>query len=63
MKKNTIYRSFDQKGRFQQSYSGQLDGAFQWAVDCAKRTSGTVKKVEFDAKGGEISSEQVYPIV
>jgi len=37
-----IYRVFNHKEDYQQSYSPSLDGSLDWAIDCAKRTNGKV---------------------
>jgi hypothetical protein len=36
------YRVFDKKNNFHQSYDGILQGAEQWAKDCAKKIGGYV---------------------
>ena len=40
-----IYRVYNRKGQFHHCYSGQLDGAREWAIDCAKVVSGSVREV------------------
>lgn len=47
--KNVRYRVFDSKGNYHQSYSSQLDGAFSWARDCAKRVGGYVQESSGDS--------------
>jgi len=45
--KNEVkYRVYDSKGNYQQSYSGNLDGGYNWARDCAKRVGGYAVKYE-----------------
>jgi hypothetical protein len=36
------YRVFDKKNNLHQSYDGILQGAEQWAKDCAKKIGGYV---------------------
>lgn len=39
------YRVFDGKDNYHQSYSSELNGASDWARDCARRVNGYVKEV------------------
>lgn len=39
------YRAYDNKGRYQQSYSAEFPDAFSWAIQCASQTKGSVKEV------------------
>lgn len=59
--KNIIYRVKDKKGKYQQSYSETLNGAYSWAVSCAELTKGTVHKDTVNEFGLTESSEKVYP--
>tara|TARA_B110000285_G_C14612389_1_gene375503 strand:- start:184 stop:384 length:201 start_codon:yes stop_codon:yes gene_type:complete len=59
--KNTIYRVFNNKGKYQQSYSGLLPDSHKWAVQCADLVNGEVYKVIVDKKGQAESSSKVFP--
>lgn len=59
--KETKYRVYDQKGHFQQTYSAQLDGAFSWARDCAKRVNGYVLEVSLE-DGAETETKTVLDL-
>jgi hypothetical protein len=56
-----IYRVLNGKGKYQQSYSSALEGAYSWAVDCASLTNGEVYKVTLNEKGETGSSSKIYP--
>ena len=58
---NIIYRVKNKKGKYQQSYSGLLSGAYSWAVSCAEVTNGSVYKDTLNSLGFTESSEKVYP--
>lgn len=45
---NTIYRVFDKKDRYHQSYSPKLKGSRRWAVDCASSVQGRVEECVLD---------------
>jgi hypothetical protein len=55
--KEVKYRVFDTNGNYQQSYSGQLSGAFNWAKECAKRVNGYI--IELVSENGIESSSEV----
>lgn len=55
--KEIKYRVFDSKGNYQQSYSDQLAGGYNWARDCAKRMSGYI--VEHVLEDGKETSASV----
>ncbi len=57
--KEVVYRVYDNKNNYQQSYSAQLVKSFDWARDCANRTNGTVHEVTLE-HGKEISSKVLY---
>lgn len=59
---NIIYRVFDKKNKYQQSYSSKLKDAYSWAVICADLTNGTVHKDTLSEKGLTKSSSVVYPL-
>lgn len=58
---NKIYRVFNKKGKYQQSYSPQLKDAYSWAIDCAVITNGEVHEVTLNEYGFEETSVKVYP--
>jgi len=39
-----IYRVFDNKNNYSQSYSSKIDNAFSFARDCALRVAGRVEE-------------------
>lgn len=62
MKNKTIkFRVFDSKGNYQQSYSGEIVGGFNWAKDCAKRMSGYIVEHVFEDEK-EISSSVIFDL-
>jgi hypothetical protein len=61
MEENKIYRVYDNKGRYKQSYSAELRESYSWATDCAKIEKGFVSEDVIDEKGEKISSKTVYP--
>jgi len=58
--KNIIYRVYDKKGRYQQSYSAKLAGSRSWAVDCATLLKGCVKEDSLDEKGAVEKSQNIF---
>ena len=50
------YRVYNQKGQYHHCYSNQLDGARDWAIDCAKSVHGSVKEVSEKGEEQEIFS-------
>lgn len=58
---NVIYRVFDKKNKYQQSYCPKLEDAYSWAVSCADITKGFVRKDILSEKGLTESSTVVYP--
>lgn len=44
--KNIIYRVYDHKNNYTQSYSSINAEAFKWACDCATRVNGRVDQVD-----------------
>lgn len=56
-----IYRVFDKKGKYQQSYSDCLAGGYSWAVDCADLLKGEVYKVTLNENKETETSLKVYP--
>lgn len=60
--KQTKYRVFDKKGRYQQTYDAVLDGAKDWAVTCAKRTQGKVMEISL-VNGKEVGEKEVFSCI
>ena len=58
MKKKYMYRVYDHKDNYIQTYSSELDGGYQWARDCATRMSGRVDQV--DESAPEEKSETIF---
>lgn len=58
---NVIYRVFDRKDKYQQSYSPKLQDSYSWAVSCADLVKGFVRKDVLNDKGLTESSAVVYP--
>lgn len=59
--KDIIYRVFDRKGKYQQSYSSKLPDSYQWAIDCASLINGKVNKSIINEKGETESETRVFP--
>jgi len=59
-KENIIYRVFNKKGRYHQSYSPKLKDAKIWAIDCAAMVKGFLKEDVLNDKGDTISSEIIF---
>lgn len=57
---NTLYRVYDKKGRYQQSYSSKLQGARSWAIDCATLLKGVVKEDCLNEKGLTEKSQNIF---
>lgn len=53
------YRVFDGKDNYQQSYSSELNGANNWARDCARRVNGYVKEIVV-SNGADISEKVIF---
>lgn len=61
--KNEVkYRVYDPKGNYQQSYSGNLDGGYNWARDCAKRVGGYVMKYVLTSDNQPVSEELIIDL-
>jgi hypothetical protein len=58
--KEKKYRVFDRKDKYQQTYSPELEGGLDWAIQCAAHTQGRVDEVTFE-NGEVISSKTIYP--
>ena len=56
-----MYRVFNKKGDYQQSYSLKLKDSLDWAIDCAKRTNGDVYLCEIEG-GATQNKTKVYPL-
>jgi|TARA_R100000655_G_scaffold49128_2_gene86652 hypothetical protein len=46
--KNKHYIVYNRAGEYHHSYNANLDGALNWAIDCAKTVRGSVKEVVED---------------
>lgn len=57
---NILYRVYDKKGRYQQSYSSKLNGSRSWAVDCAILLKGCVKEDLINDKGLTEESKKIF---
>ena len=57
---NIIYRVYDKKGRYQQSYSPKLKDSRSWAIDCASILKGCVKEDTIDEKGFTEKSKKIF---
>lgn len=57
---NVIYRVFDKKNRYHQSYSPKLANARSWAIDCAISAKGVVKEDVLDDSGVTQSSKVIF---
>ena len=61
MNENKIYRVFDRKKRYRQSYSAKLRDSYSWALDCAKIEKGFVYEDTINQAGEKIKSVLVFP--
>ena len=52
--KKTLYRVYNSKGEYHHAYNSILDGALEWAIDCAKTVNGCVKEVLEDGTEKEL---------
>jgi hypothetical protein len=57
-KEPSMYRVFDNKNNYIQSYSDKLDGGFQWAKSCATRMNGRVDQICVENK--EEKAETIF---
>jgi len=57
---DTIYRVFDKKNKYQQSYSPKLKDAYSLAVSCADSAKGIVREDVLGKAGLTESSKVVY---
>ena len=48
---NSVYRVYDGKGNYHQSYNSFFIDAFKWAKSCANSVNGRVDQIEI--KNGE----------
>ena len=53
-----MYRVYDSKNNYAQSYTSELSEGFTWAKSCAKRMNGRVDEVLF--MDGEETSKTVF---
>lgn len=61
MQNQKIYRVFDRKKRYRQSYSAKLKDSYLWALDCAKIEKGFVYEDTINESGDTIASNLIYP--
>ena len=57
---NVIYRVYDKKDRYHQSYSPKLNDAKNWAIDCASSIKGYVKEDSIDDNGNMTNSKVIF---
>jgi len=57
-----IYRVYNHKEDYQQSYDARLKESLDWAIDCAKKTNGKVFSCKIE-NGETLNKKQVYPSV
>ena len=57
---NKIYRVFDNKKRYRQSYSAKIKDCYQWALDCATSERGYVYEDTLNESGETIDSKMLY---
>lgn len=57
---NIIYRVYDKKGRYHQSYSSKLNESRCWAIDCAISVKGLVQEDSINEKGLTESSKVIF---
>jgi hypothetical protein len=46
IKNDLVYRVYDSKNNYQQSYNSFFEDALKWAKACANRVSGRVDQIE-----------------
>jgi len=54
--KPTLYRVYNSKGEYHHAYNSSLEGALDWAIDCAKTVNGSVKEVNDEGTEKEVFS-------
>ena len=57
-KSDSVYRVYDAKNNYQQSYSAFFEDAFKWAKACASRVGGRVDQIE--TKDGQEVTTTVF---
>jgi hypothetical protein len=55
---HSLYRVFDHKNNYIQTYTSQIAEGFKWAKDCASRMSGRVDEIR--TLDGEEASMTVF---
>lgn len=58
---NIIYRVYDNKDRYHQSYSSKLKESYRWAVYCASNINGKIYEAKINEKGETTSSSLIFP--
>lgn len=48
------YKVYNKRGEYHHAYNASLQGSLSWAIDCAKRVSGSVTEVSDNGKEKEI---------
>lgn len=61
-KLNKIYRVFDKKDKYQQSYSAKLKNCKEWAIDCATLVKGYVREDLLDSNGETKESKLLFKV-
>jgi hypothetical protein len=56
-----IYRVFNSKKKYRQSYCSSLSESYAWAIDCALTENGYVYEDTICNSGNTIESKLVYP--
>ena len=51
---NKQYRVYNKHGEYHHAYNASLEGALNWAIDCAKRVGGSVKLIRDNDKEVEV---------
>lgn len=55
-KLHNLYRVYDHKSNYIQSYTSEIPEGFKWAKDCAARMNGRVDEVTRSDSGESIST-------
>jgi hypothetical protein len=58
--KYKIYRVYNSKNKYQQSYSQKLNGSIDWAMSCADSVNGFVNEDVLNTSGETESSKKIY---
>jgi hypothetical protein len=55
-KQHNLYRVYDQKNNYIQTYSSEIAEGFKWAKDCASRMNGRVDEITKSDTGETVST-------